>query len=66
MKNVISEMPLITQNLSINNLRTTSAKPMNVRTIKKLVEYSLKSVVGKDNVYSSRFRRIAVLGRAVL
>ena len=66
MKNVISEMPLITQNLSINNLRTTSAKPMNVRTNKKLVEYSLKSVVGKDNVYSSRFRRIAVLGRAVL
>ena len=66
MKNVISEMPLITLNLSISNLRTTSAKPMNVRTIKKLVEYSLKSVVGKDNVYFSRFRRIAVLGRSVL
>ena len=63
---MISETPLITQTLSINNLRTTSAKSMNVGTIKKLVEYSLKNVVGKDNVYSSRFRRIANPGRLVL
>ena len=38
------EMPIITQTLNINNLRTASAKSINRYTIRKLVEYSLKNV----------------------
>ena len=47
MKNSIFEMPTITQTLNINNLRTTSAKPINMHTIRKLVELSLKNIVEK-------------------
>ena len=47
LKNSIFEMPIITQNLIINNLRTTSAKSINLHTMKNLVEYSLKGVVAK-------------------
>ena len=44
LKNLIFEMPIITQTLNINNLKTTSAEPINLHTIRKLVEYSLKNV----------------------
>ena len=40
-------MPIITQTLNINNLRTTSAKSINLHTIRKLVEYSLNNVAAK-------------------
>ena len=35
-------MPIITQTLNINNLRTTGTKSVNLHTLRKLVEYSLK------------------------
>ena len=41
-KNSIFEMPIITQTLNINNLRTASAKSINLHNIKNLVEYFLK------------------------
>ena len=44
LKNSIFEIPIITQTLNINNLKTTSAKSINLHTIKKLVEYSLRNV----------------------
>ena len=40
-------MLIITQTLNINNLRTASAKSINLHNIRKLVEYSLKNVVAK-------------------
>ena len=43
----IFEMLIITQTLNINNLRTASAKSINLHNIRKLVEYSLKNVVAK-------------------
>ena len=47
-KNSIFEMPIILQTLNINNLRTTSAKSINLHTIRKLVEYSLKKRAAKS------------------
>ena len=47
LKNLIFEMSIITQTLSINNLRTTSAKSINLHAIRKLVEYSLKNVISR-------------------
>ena len=44
LKNSIFEMPIITQTLNINNLRTTSAKSINLHTIRKLAEYSFKNI----------------------
>ena len=46
-KNSIFEMPIILQTLNINNLRTTSAKSINLHTIRKLIEYSLKKHAAK-------------------
>ena len=43
LKNSDFEMPIILQTLN-NNLRTTSAKSINLYTIRKLIEYSLKHV----------------------
>ena len=37
LKNSIFEVPIITQSLKTNNLRTTSAKSMNQNAIRKLV-----------------------------
>ena len=42
----------------LNNLKTTSAKSINLHTIRKLIEYSLKKPC-KENIYSNRFRGIA-------
>ena len=47
LKNSISEMPIITQTLNINNVRTTIAKSINLHTIRKFAEYSLKNVLAK-------------------
>ena len=46
-KNSIFEMPIILQTLNISNLRTTSAKSINLHTIRKLIEYSLKKRAAK-------------------
>ena len=53
MKNSIFEMPIITQTLNINNLRTTSAKSINLHTIRKLVELSFKIIVKKTMFFIS-------------
>ena len=42
LKNSIFEMPIILQTLNINNLRTTSAVPINLHTISNLIKYSFK------------------------
>ena len=42
LKNSIFEMPIITQILNTNNLKNISATSINLHTIRKLVEYSLK------------------------
>ena len=65
-KSSIFQMPISTHILNINNLRTTSAKSINMRTARKVIEYSLKNFMEEDNVYSSCFRGIAVLDRWVL
>ena len=43
LKKSIFEMPIIIQNLNFNNLRTTSAKSIDLHTIRRLVECSLKN-----------------------
>ena len=62
----IFEMPIITQTLNINNLRTTSAKSINLHTIRKLVEYSLKNVAAKAIFTISVFGILLFEGRSVL
>ena len=59
MKNSIFEMPIITQTLNIKNLRTTSAKSINLHTIRKLVELFRKTFVAKAK-FSYLFKDIAV------
>ena len=44
LKNSVFEMPIIPQTLNINNLRTTSAKSINLQKIRKLIENYLKNV----------------------
>ena len=51
LKNSIFEMPIIIQTLNFNNLRTTNVKSINLHTIRKLMECSLKSVF-KSNIDS--------------
>ena len=57
LKNSIFEISIIAQTLTINNLRTTSANSINLHTIRKLTEYSLKNVLVKTmfNHTSSRY-----------
>ena len=43
MKTSIFEMPIIPQTLNINNSRITRAKYIDLHTIRKLIEYSLKN-----------------------
>ena len=66
LKILIFEMPIITQTLNINNLRTTSAKSINLHTIRKLVEYSLKNVAAKAMFTLSVFEILLSEGRSVL
>ena len=44
LKNSIFEKSTIAQTLNINNLRTTSAKSINLHTTIKLIEHSLKNL----------------------
>ena len=48
------------QTLNIHNVRTTSVKSINLHTIRKLIEDSSKNFPTTGNVYSYRFRDIAV------
>ena len=45
LNNSIFEAPIIRRTLNINNLRTTSAKSINLHTIRKAIEYTLKNVL---------------------
>ena len=45
MKSSIFEILIIPQTLNISNERTTSAKPINLDIIRKLIKYSLKNVL---------------------
>ena len=45
LKNSIFGMPIISSTLNISNLRATSAKSINLHTIRKLIEYSLKNTL---------------------
>ena len=65
LKNSIFEMPINPQTLNINNLRTTNGKSINLHTIRKLIEYSLKMFC-KGNVYSYAFELRLSEHRSVL
>ena len=65
-KNSIFEMPIITQTLNINNLRTASAKSINLHNIKNLVEYFLKNVHAKAMFTLTVFEILLSEGRSVL
>ena len=58
LKNSIFEMPIIAQTLNINNLRTVSAKSINLHTIRKLTEYSLKIVLTVFEILLSEGRSV--------
>ena len=62
---LIFEMPIITQTLNINNLRITSAKSINLHTIRKLVEYSFKNVAAKASFTLTVFEILLSEGRSV-
>ena len=59
-------MPIITQNLNMNNLRTTSGKSINLHTIRELVEYSFKNVAAKAMFTHSVLEILLSEGRSVL
>ena len=60
LKTLIFEMPIFPQTLNINTLRTTSAKPISMHTIGKLIKYSLKNVSVKTMFTINSFRDITV------
>ena len=66
LKNSIFEMPIITQTLNINNLRTTSAKSINVDSIRKLVEYCLINLVARAMLFFIVLEILLSGGRSVL
>ena len=66
LKNSIFEMPKFTQTLNINNLRATCAKSINLHTIRKLVEYSLKIDVAKALFTRTVLEVLLSEGRSVL
>ena len=59
-------MPIIRQTLNINNFKTTSAKSINLHTIRKLIEYSLKNVRVKAIFTLTAFEILLSKGRWVL
>ena len=59
-------MPIISQNLNINNLRTTSTKSINLDLIEKLIEYSLKSVLVNSMFTPTVFEILLSEGRSVI
>ena len=58
-------MPIISQTLNINNLRTTGAKSITLDTTRKLIEYSLNNVIVKA-VFTSAVFEILFEVRSVL
>ena len=62
---LIFEMPIIPQNLNINSSRITKAKSINLHTIRKLIEYSLKSVPIKAMFTPTVFDILMSEGRSV-
>ena len=56
LKSSIFEIPIISQTLNINNMKTTSAKSIKLYTFRKLMEYP--KIYSKGNVYSYRYRDI--------
>ena len=60
------EMPIIQQTLNINNSRTTRAKSINLHTIRKLIEYSLKNRPIKAIFTPTVFEILMSEGRSVL
>ena len=64
--NSIFEMPIIPQTLNINNLRTTSAKSINLHTIGKLIEYSLNNASIKAMFSPTVFEILLSKCRSVL
>ena len=65
-KNLIFEIPIITQTLNINNLRTICAKSMNQHTVKNLVERYFKSFVAKVIFTLTVFEILLPEGMSVL
>ena len=66
LKDSISEMAIITETLNIHNLRTTSAKSINLHTIRKLVEYSFKNIPTELMFTLAAFEILLSEGRLVL
>ena len=62
---LIFEMPIIPQTLNINSSRITKAKSINLHTIRKLIEYSLKSVPIKAMFTPTVFDILISEGRSV-
>ena len=56
LKKSIYKMPIITQTLKTNNLRYTSANSINLHTIRKLVEYSLKNLPRRQCLFLTFWR----------
>ena len=59
-------MSIIPQTLNINNLRTISAKSINLHTIRKLIKYSLKNILRKAMFSLIVFEILLLVGRLVL
>ena len=59
-------MPIIPQTLNMNNLRTASAKSINLHTIRKLIENSLKNVRVKTIFTFTACEIFLPKGRSVL
>ena len=66
LENSIFVMPIITQTLNINNLRTASAKSINLHTIRKLIKYFLKIVLIRALFTTTVFEILLFKGRSVL
>ena len=66
LKNSIFEISIIAQTLNINNVRTTSANSINLHTMRKLIEYSLKTVLVKTMFTHTSFEILLSEGRSVL
>ena len=62
----IFEMSIIPQTLNISNLRTTSAKSINLHTIRKLIKYSLEKVLVKTMFTLNVFQILLFERRFVL
>ena len=59
-------MSIIPQTLNISNLRTTSAKSINLHTIRKLIKYSLEKVLVKTMFTLNVFQILLFERRFVL